>query len=126
MADAADIDQGTTDKLDIVVFGATGFVGTLVAKHLAEHAPAVLRIGLAGRSTQKLEATRAELGTAASRWPLIVADAADEDALARLAAASKVIASTVGPYAKYGLPWTVVPASCTPVASTPSPPTWEC
>ncbi len=104
MADSADIDQGTTDKLDIVVFGATGFVGTLVAKHLAEHAPAELRIGLAGRSTQKLEATRAELGTAASRWPLIVADAADEDALARLAAASKVIASTVGPYAKYGLP----------------------
>ncbi|MBC8091117.1 MAG: hypothetical protein H7Y15_04095 [Pseudonocardia sp.] len=43
---------------DLVVYGATGFVGELTAAHRAEHAPAGARIALAGRSVTKLEATR--------------------------------------------------------------------
>ena len=60
--------------LDVVVFGASGFVGRLIARHLAEHAPAEARIGLAGRSEQRLAAVRAELGPRAADWPLVVAD----------------------------------------------------
>ena len=63
-------------EFDIVVFGATGFVGQLIAEYLAEHAPAGTRIALAGRSQSKLEALRDGI-PAASDWPLIVADSAD-------------------------------------------------
>ncbi|WP_127782464.1 saccharopine dehydrogenase NADP-binding domain-containing protein [Rhodococcus sp. X156] len=91
-------------ELDVVLFGATGFVGKLVARYLAEHAPADLRVGLAGRSLQRLESARAGLGPAAQSWPLVVADAADADAVGRVAQAARVVATTVGPYAKYGLP----------------------
>ncbi len=85
--------------LDIVVYGATGFVGALVAGHLAGHAPAGTRIALAGRSAGRLEAVRSRLGV---DWPVIVADAGDGAAMERLAAAAHVVATTVGPYAKYG------------------------
>ena len=89
---------------DIVVYGASGFVGTLVTRHLAEHAPAGTRIALAGRSEKKLAAVRASLsaGNAQSDWPIVVADAADTEALTRLAASTGVLITTVGPYAKYG------------------------
>ena len=90
--------------LDVVVYGATGFVGRLVAEYLARHAPAGTRIGLAGRSLARLEAVRAGLGAAAADWPLLQADATDDAALRELADATHVVATTVGPYAKYGLP----------------------
>ena len=80
--------------MDIVVFGATGFVGRLVAGYLAEHAPAGVTIGLAGRSREKLERTAAELGV---DWPLVVADSDDEASLAALARARGWCATTVGP-----------------------------
>jgi short subunit dehydrogenase-like uncharacterized protein len=85
--------------LDIVVYGASGFVGALTAAHLAAHAPAGTRIALAGRSAERLEAVRSRLGV---DWPVLVADAADEPALERLAAGAHVVITTVGPYAKYG------------------------
>jgi short subunit dehydrogenase-like uncharacterized protein len=85
--------------LDIVAYGATGFVGALVAEHLAAHAPEGARIALAGRSATRLDAVRARLG---KDWPLIVADADDTAALAKLAAATDVVITTVGPYAKHG------------------------
>src|SRR5919112_2271171 len=88
---------------DVVVFGATGFVGRLTAAYLAEHAPAGTRIALGGRSREKLERTRAELGAAAAEWPLLVADSHDAAGLVELAAATKVVATTVGPYLKYGM-----------------------
>jgi len=90
--------------LDVVVFGATGFVGRLTAEHLARHAPADARIGLAGRSLPKLTAVREGLGPRAAEWPLLVADSADPASLRELAAATRVVATTVGPYTKYGLP----------------------
>ena len=64
-------------ELDVVVFGATGFVGRLVAGYLAGHAPGGVRIGLAGRSARRLADVRAGLGEAASAWPLLAADSAD-------------------------------------------------
>lgn len=90
--------------LDVVVFGATGFVGRLVADYLAAHAPAGVGVGLGGRSAERLGAVRAALGPAAADWPIVVADSADADALARLAAGTRVVLSTVGPYARHGLP----------------------
>ncbi len=89
---------------DVVVYGATGFVGALTARYLAERAPAGARIALAGRSQDKLERLRAALPAAAGEWPLVVADSGDAPALADLAASTRALATTVGPYAKYGLP----------------------
>lgn len=92
-------DQERSRDFDVVVYGATGFVGVLVAGHLAGHAPAGTRIALAGRSAEKLAKVKAQLGV---DWPVIVADATDEAALAGLAASTRVVITTVGPYAKYG------------------------
>jgi short subunit dehydrogenase-like uncharacterized protein len=89
---------------DLVVFGATGFVGKLLAGYLAEHAPAGTRIALAGRSRPRLEEARAALPAAAADWPLIEADASDPASMAALAAGTRVVATTVGPYARYGMP----------------------
>ncbi|WP_426562982.1 saccharopine dehydrogenase family protein [Angustibacter sp. McL0619] len=91
-------------EFDVVVFGATGFVGRLVADYLVEHAPEGTRIGLGGRSLERLEEVRRGLGERARRWPLLVADSADPDALAELAGRTRVVATTVGPYLRYGLP----------------------
>jgi short subunit dehydrogenase-like uncharacterized protein len=88
---------------DIVVYGASGFVGRLVADYLARHAPDDARIALAGRSRSKLEQVRDGLPGAA-QWPVLVADSQDDEALARLTGATRVVATTVGPYLRHGLP----------------------
>ncbi len=92
----------TTRELDLVLYGATGFVGALTAGHLAAHAAPHVRIALAGRSRTKLEALRGELGPAASGWELVTVDATDTAGLRQLAARTTAIASTVGPYARHG------------------------
>jgi short subunit dehydrogenase-like uncharacterized protein len=89
--------------LNVVLFGATGFVGKLTGEYLARAAPDEARIGLAGRSQEKLERVREELGARAADWPLIVADSRDGDALADLAARTTSVATTVGPYRRYGM-----------------------
>ena len=89
---------------DLAVFGATGFVGRLLAEYLAEHAPPGTRIALAGRSRSRLEAVRAGLPAAARDWPVVEADSGDPASLTALAAATRVLVTTVGPYARYGLP----------------------
>jgi len=89
---------------DLVVFGATGFVGRLLAAYLAEHAPAGVRIGLAGRSRSRLLEVRAGLPEAAREWPVLEADSGDPASLAALAGSTRVLVTTVGPYARYGLP----------------------
>jgi short subunit dehydrogenase-like uncharacterized protein len=91
-------------ELDVVLFGATGFAGRLVAGYLAGHAPGGVRIGLAGRSERRLAEVRAGLGAAASAWPLLVADSADPASVAALARSARVVATTVGPYRARGLP----------------------
>ena len=91
-------------ELDVVLFGASGFVGRLTATHLAEHAPPGTRVGLAGRSVQRLERVHAGLGPVAEHWPLLSADSGDEASLRSLAASARVVVTTVGPYLRHGLP----------------------
>lgn len=88
---------------DIILFGATGFTGRLVAAYLAEHAPSGTTIGLAGRSEEKLAKVRSELPAAAADWPLHVADKTDPESVRKLAEGARVIVTTVGPYADGGL-----------------------
>ena len=93
----------TQREFDIVLYGATGFAGKLTAEYLAK-AGGDARIALAGRSPDKLLALRETLGEAAQSWPLITADASQPSTLNEMAARSQVVVTTVGPYAKYGLP----------------------
>src|SRR6185295_11389512 len=90
-------------EFDIVLYGATGFVGKLTAQYLAK-AGGDARIALAGRSQDKLLAVRETLGEKAQSWPLITADASQPSTLNAMAARAQVVVTTVGPYAKYGLP----------------------
>ncbi|KIA64873.1 saccharopine dehydrogenase family protein [Nocardia vulneris] len=93
-----------TREFDLVLFGATGFVGKLTAQYLLTAAPESARIALAGRSLDKLTKVRDELGPPAAGWGLVVADSGDQAALDTLAAQTKVVVTTVGPYLRYGLP----------------------
>lgn len=91
-------------EFDIIIQGATGFTGTLVAEYLLRQygVGGNLRWALAGRSEEKLQQVRDELGAAASGLELIIADSFDKDALQMLAARTRVVLTTVGPYALYG------------------------
>ncbi len=93
-------------RYDLVLFGATGFTGRLVAEHLARHAAGTsLSWALAGRNGQKLEKVRAELAAidaACDELPIIEADAMDAAAMGKVAAETRVVCTTVGPYALYG------------------------
>jgi len=96
----------STPSHDLIVFGATSFVGQILTRYLAEHygTQGTLKWAIAGRSEAKLAALRNSLGLAAGRLPLLVADAADEAALRHLCNGTRVVISTVGPYALYGEP----------------------
>ena len=93
----------TQREFDIVIYGATGFVGKLTAEYLAR-AGGTARIALAGRSPDKLAAVRASLGEAARDWQILAADASSPSSLEEMAARTRVVLTTVGPYSKYGLP----------------------
>ena len=98
-----------TAEYDLVVYGATGFTGKLVAEHLAaRYGTGNLRWALAGRSREKLTGVRDSLGLP-EKFPLIVADANDPSSLQRLAQQTRVCVSTVGPYQIYG---SVLVAAC--------------
>src|SRR3954470_10829855 len=86
---------------DIVLFGGTGFTGALTAEYLAANAPSTTRWALAGRNMQKLEALRDRLG---ADVPLLKADVTDEKSISDVAAATRVVITTVGPYINYGEP----------------------
>jgi short subunit dehydrogenase-like uncharacterized protein len=91
---------------EVVVFGATSFVGQILSRYLlARHGAAgPLRWAIAGRSRQKLEKLRTDLGPGAEKLPMIVMDAADEGAIRTMCDSTRVVASTVGPYALFGSP----------------------
>lgn len=90
---------------DLIIYGATGFTGRLVAEHML----ATYGVGgdiswaMAGRNAAKLEEVRDEIG-APDTLPLILADASDPESLAIMVAQAKVIVTTVGPYQLYGEP----------------------
>ncbi len=96
-------------EFDIIVWGATGFTGALVAEYLFQRhgARSNVRWAIGGRSTAKLNALRGQLAHAqgpgaVDDLPVVSADAGDVAALRALAARTKVFCTTVGPYARYG------------------------
>jgi short subunit dehydrogenase-like uncharacterized protein len=96
----------STRDFDVVLYGATSFAGRVVADYLAA-GPAAggLRWALAGRDRGKLERVRGALAAAhpaLAELPVLVADAGDAEALEALARRTRVVCSTVGPYARYG------------------------
>ena len=96
-----------TREHDLVLLGATGFTGRLTAEYLAKHAPEGCRWALAGRNLGKLEAVRKDLARIdpdLADLPLLHADVTDRGALTRLAASTRVVITTVGPYLQYGEP----------------------
>lgn len=86
-------------EFDIIVYGATGYTGRLVAEYLKNKNG--LKWAMAGRSHAKLEEVRDLIGAAADT-PLIVADASDPDTLDAMVKRTKVVLTTVGPYQLYG------------------------
>jgi short subunit dehydrogenase-like uncharacterized protein len=90
---------------DVVLWGATGYTGQLVAEYLTRSGPNELRLALAGRSEDKLRRVREELAGLEPRFadlPVVCADSHDRASLDALAAKTRVVCSTVGPYARYG------------------------
>ena len=91
---------------DIVLWGATGFTGSLVAEYLVKRTDTEeMRLALGGRSRAKLEALRrrlADIDPAAARLPLIDADSHDRASLDDMVRDTRVVCSTVGPYAMHG------------------------
>lgn len=93
---------------DVVVWGATGFTGKLVAEYFAQRYGFTgdVRWALGGRSRDKLEALRGELATAtgasAEALPIVLGDGDDEASMNAVAACTKVVCTTAGPYQLYG------------------------
>ncbi|MBS7806926.1 saccharopine dehydrogenase NADP-binding domain-containing protein [Variovorax sp. PCZ-1] len=90
---------------DLILYGATGFVGQQAIAYLAKHAASNTRWAIAGRSLAKLEAARdavAHEHPSVKEMAMVVADAQDEKALSTLAASTRVVLSCAGPYALYG------------------------
>ena len=94
-------------RFDVVLFGATGFTGGLTAEYLARHASGRIRWALAGRSAGKLEAVRerlAAIAPACAGLDLLHAEVSDRVSVRELAASTRVLATTVGPYVTFGEP----------------------
>ncbi len=90
-------------EFDLILWGATGFTGQLVARHLVSHYDRdVLNWAMGGRNEHKLAAVRDSLG--APDLPLVLGDSHDQSAMETMAARTGVVCSTVGPYARYGSP----------------------
>ena len=90
-------------EYDVVLYGATGFVGSLVAAELARPENDHLKMALAGRNADKL----AQIATSVPRatgWGTVIAQASDRDEVTKLAQSGRVVITTVGPYARHGLP----------------------
>jgi short subunit dehydrogenase-like uncharacterized protein len=92
-----------TKEFDIIVYGATGFTGRLVAEYLAKEyaSDTSIKWAMAGRSADKLVQVRDEIG-APSTTPLVVADANDAASMQAMVARTRCILTTVGPYQLYG------------------------
>ncbi len=92
-----------TSEFDIIVYGATGYTGRLVAQYLVQQygADTGLKWAMAGRSADKLAAVRDEIG-APTQLPLVVADTSDPASLYAMVERTRVVITTVGPYQLYG------------------------
>jgi short subunit dehydrogenase-like uncharacterized protein len=96
----------STPSYDVIAFGASSFVGKILCRYLWQEfgLRGGVKWAVAGRSMAKLAALRDSLGPEAEGLPLILADAADEASLRALCSSTRVVVSTVGPYALYGEP----------------------
>ena len=88
-------------EFDVIIYGATGFTGRLVAEYMENQYGRTLNWAMAGRSAEKLAAVRDEIG-ASVETPLVVADASEPQSVRAMVARGKVICTTVGPYQLYG------------------------
>jgi len=94
--------MSTGRQYDIVVFGASGYTGRLVAEYLNEqYGDAALSWAMAGRSLDKLAAVRAEIGVS-DAVPLLAVNSDDPDSVAAMVTSTRVVITTVGPYQLYG------------------------
>lgn len=93
-------------RFDLIVFGAASFVGQILSRYLLDTFGVgdSLNWAIAGRSEGKLQNLKTDLGMAAADVPMIVADATDDDTLKAMCSQTRVVVSTVGPYALYGEP----------------------
>lgn len=93
-------------QYDLIVFGATSFVGKIITQYLIDHTGVGRDVvwAIAGRSESKLKELRESLGSDAESLPMILADSNDSSSLDAMCSQARVIISTVGPYALYGEP----------------------
>lgn len=89
------MNQPSSPSYDLVIFGATSFVGKLIVDYVRDAAPEGMRVAVAARNRKKLDALNAP-------YPMIVADATDAEAMRSLARSAKVVLSSVGPYNLHG------------------------
>ncbi len=94
----------TTRDYDLVVWGATGFTGALVCEYLLDRygTDGELRWAIAARNPDKLAALKTKLGAGAGTLPTLIADSHDPASLDAMAASTRVVLTTVGPYARHG------------------------
>ena len=91
--------------VDLTLFGATGFTGGLTADYLALHLPADARWAIAGRSADRLQTIADRIESEGGVVPeVVVADHGDQASMNRMAAGTRVLVSTVGPYLQHGEP----------------------
>lgn len=100
----SETNSGSPRKYDLVVWGASGFTGRLVVAYLFARygTDGEIRWAIAGRDRRRLQVVCSKLGIAPASLPIMISDCFDADATQRLASQTKVVISTVGPYAKYG------------------------
>ena len=92
----------STRTLDLVVFGATGFTGKLACSYLAKTYGRTIKWAVAGRRRDALEKVRGALGPEFHDLPILIADSTDQTALNAVAARTKVVISTAGPFSLHG------------------------
>ena len=93
--------MSTTKKLDLIIWGATGFTGQLVSKYISKtYSSTDLKWGIAGRNKEKIFSIANKLNINDDR--IFIADSNNLESLVKLTSKTKVICTTVGPYAKYG------------------------
>jgi len=97
---------GKTREFDVVIFGASGFTGRLVADYLRDRysTGGELRWAVAGRNPDKLAAAMRELGIGDGEVPILTADSNNQASLDAMSARTAVVLTTVGPYARHGSP----------------------
>ncbi len=92
----------STRPHDVLVFGATGFTGRQAAQYLDRHAPAGLKLALAGRNRAKLAEVAGSLTR--SDVAIVIADASQPETVHAMCASTRVVATTAGPFSLYGTP----------------------